>query len=262
MIWWGKILGGLFGLAVAGPIGLVIGALAGHLLDVRTQRHLQLRPHARAKAQDVFFKVTFLVMGHIAKADGQVSESEIKLAKQIMTRMGLDKAGRQNAMSYFDEGKQPTFDLHDSLIELKNACYNQRHLLRVFIDIQMQAAYADGRLDPSERSIILEICRQLNFGRISFHQFNERIRAEQAYREHTDTKNPAIGLRDAYRILGISPSTNDEQLKKAYRRLMTKWHPDKLIAKGLPEEMLQFATKKTQEIQKAYEQICQVRGTK
>lgn len=262
MIWWGKILGSLFGLALAGPIGLVIGVLFGHLLDIRTQRHTQLRPKARAKAQDTFFRITFSVMGHIAQADGQVSKEEIDLAQQVMSRMGLDKAGKQNAMNYFKEGVNSAFDLHDSLIELKNACYNQRHLLRVFIDIQMQASYADGRLDPSERKIILEICKQLDFERISFHQFNERIRAEQAYRTHIDSKETAQSIRNAYRILGISPSSSDTQVKKAYRRLIAKWHPDKLVAKGLPEEMIQFATKKTQEIKNAYEQIQDVRGLK
>ena len=82
----------------------------------------------------------------------------------------------------------------------------------------------------------------------------------QQYQNYQGTRRQQVSLQDAYLLLGISASVSNAEVKRAYRKLMSQHHPDKLIAKGLPEEMLKLATEKTQNIKAAYESICAARG--
>ena len=130
--------------------------------------------------------------------------------------------------------------------------------------MQVKIAYADGNniSEPKRRSLDY-ICRQLGISGINFSQFDQRYRAEQNYQRYQQNyqrpTSPRAHLRDAYSVLGISASANDAEVKKAYRRLMSQHHPDKLMAKGLPPEMIKIATQKTQQIKKAYDQVCESR---
>ena len=137
-------------------------------------------------------------------------------------------------------------------------------LLRVFIEILIQAAYADGVLHPAEKKILLHICDYLGFTREEFNSLESLIRAGgysrasggagyQAPHSHRD-------LQQAYQILNVSPNASDDEVKKAYRRLMNQHHPDKLVARGLPEEMMKMAADKTHEIKTAYEMIKKARS--
>ncbi len=260
MFWLGKFLGAIFGYVVAGPIGLVFGLLLGHYFDISYKSHQQFyqAPKPHTHTQDIFFRATFTIMGYIAKSDGRVSENEIRVASRIMQNMMLTKQLRQQAINYFQQGKQANFVLDQILSSLYNSCFSQRNLLHLFLEIQLQAAYADGILTSKKQKILEHICYRLGLNSSDF--FFQHWSQGQESRQKTYQQPKKDHLQSAYRTLGVSSSINNNDLKKTYRKLMSQNHPDKLVSKGLPEEMIKLATQKTQDIKLAYECICKARG--
>ena len=256
----GKIIGALVGVMFLGPIGLAFGFIIGHLYDLGYFKAFAeiTRGAAHTHTQQLFFNNTFKVMGYIAKSDGHVSEKEIHIAQTIMSKMGLNEAQRQEAIRLFSLGKQPQFNITQSLFEIRHACRMQPPLLQLFLDIQLQMASADGYLSAAKKSALDYICGQL--GARGF-QFNSNENTEQHYHYQQKARpSPLFSIQEAYQVLGVTQQATPDEIKKAYRRLMSQNHPDKLIAKGLPPEMIQLATQKTQRIQKAYDEIRKLQG--
>lgn len=272
MSWMGKVIGGTFGFLVGGPIGAILGASVGHQFDQGVNgldRDVFLNKDSQQQIQMAFFNATFSVMGHLAKADGVVSTAEINLAKRIMDEMQLTPELRTKAINLFQQGKQADFPLDEMLQKFRQECRRRNYLIRMFLEIQMQAAFADGALGSIEESMLLRICTQLGISRFEYEaikmQFQAQQRFNQQSRSHTQDRVASShrkpNLNDAYAVLGLTASASDDAVKKAYRRLISQHHPDKLVAKGLPEQMMTLAKEKTQQIRKAYETIREARGT-
>jgi len=264
LIIWGKLIGAVLGFMMGGLFGAIIGALLGHQFDrglgnFSGDFSAGMGGVSPSEIQRVFFEATFSVMGHLAKADGRVSEEEIALARQIMARMGLSEAARHEAIALFSKGKASDFALESMLSRLHYATRRTRNLRQMFIEIQLHAAYADGELNPAEKKLLLVICDELGFSAADFARLDAMVRAEQ----HVGS-GPVeqVSLDDAYAILNVSPQASDSEVKRAYRKLTNQHHPDKLVAKGLPEEMMKLAEEKTREIRAAYERIREARGMK
>ncbi|MGD8689424.1 MAG: co-chaperone DjlA [Gammaproteobacteria bacterium] len=262
MNWWGKVIGGGLGWAVGGPIGAMLGAVIGHNFDRGTSRSGGWTEALGADAeqiQTVFFTTSFSVMGHIAKADGRVSEDEIRAARSVMAHMNLNQAQKEAAIRLFGEGKRPGFALDQVMDQFCQVIGRRRELIAMFIEIQIHAALADGRINPAERRILNHIARRIGVSEFELRQIENLIRARTG-RASTGAATRPDGLAEAYRVLGVSKSASDDEVKKAYRRLMSRHHPDKLVAKGLPEEMMEMAENKTVEIRAAYDAIKEARG--
>ena len=252
MSWWGKLIGGYVGFALGGPIGALIGAAFGHNFDKSTSPIQSIGQQNRSQA--AFFTATFSVMGHICKADGRVTPDEISAAKMIMSQMSLAPAQRDAAIALFNEGKKDDFPLDDVLAQLKSELGLSKNIKRVFVEIQCSAAYADGVLHPAEKKVLQRICHIIGFSEYELNSILAAISAEAHHqRSGRGGKSAKMQLKDAYAILNIKSAANDSEVKRAYRKLISQHHPDKLISKGLPEEMMKIATKKTQEIRAAYE---------
>lgn len=267
----GKILGALFGALIAGPFGLFIGILVGHYFDrglARQWSHYApfLGQHRRA-VQSGFFSATFLVMGHLAKSDGRISESEIEAANSVMTKMGLTPDQRRDAIRYFNEGKEAHFAMDPVLRQLHHNCRGNHQLLELFFNIQLQAAYADGQLTQNEQRILQHIITVLGLHPVNNHRFEEPYYSYQRSQQYDSQSSQQqtyqtrrSSLADAYAVLEIPVTASDHDVKRAYRRQMNKNHPDKLVSQGLPEAMIKVANEKTQAIKTAYEQIKAARG--
>ncbi len=268
MSWLGKVFGGTFGFMLGGPLGALMGAAIGHQFDrgmEGMEPFARIEPGRQERIQMAFFTATFSVMGHLAKADGRVTEAEIDMARQIMERMELPREMREAAIRLFNEGKSPHFPLDDTLAQFRHEVGRRSTLIRVFIEILLQAAFADGHLHPIEERLLLHICEQLGFSRFEFQALRAFMEAQLRFSQaryqqgrHYHRRRPAPrepSLTDAYAVLGLSRNASVAEVKKAYRRLMSQHHPDKLVAKGLPEEMVKIATEKTQKIREAYEII-------
>lgn len=256
MSWWGKIAGGGIGLLLGGPLGAMLGAVLGHQVDKAKSAKLGFDPSSRETAQAAFFTATFSVMGHIAKADGQVTTNEVQMAEQVFRHMKFRPEQREAAIDLFNRGKQSDFDLTEVLTQFKKECGRKITLIQMFIQVQLQAVYADGSKHPAEDKILNEICQILGYPVSMLTQLEAMLYAQQSEYSTNPNQPPSHSqIENAYSVLGVKPSASDAEIKKAYRRLMSQHHPDKLISKGLPEEMIQVATEKSQQIQKAYELI-------
>lgn len=246
------MLGGTLGYMFGGPLGALLGAALGRNFDrgIRLpDEQAAFRIGRQERVQAAFFTATFSIMGHVAKADGKVTSDEISSAESIMAHMQLDSRQRRAAIELFNEGKKAGFPLHDTLAQFKRECHGRRNLIQIFIEILITVATADGRLHPAEKKIIFQIGRELGFAHAEIeHLFSFSASGRQAGRR-------GIDLSAAYEILGVDRNASDAEVKSAYRRLMSQHHPDKLIAKGLPDEMVKIATEKTQKIKAAYDEI-------
>lgn len=251
------VIGGLIGLFSGGFIGLLFGGALGVAISNALKKSLgkALNP------QDAFFKATFAVMGKLAKADGRVSAEEIQYARDVMNRMGLNEERKQQAIELFNQGKESDYDIGDVMRPLSSLIRFRIPLKLMFVEIQLQAAMADGQASESELMIIREVCGLLQMSQAEMAALMARMQSQYSYQQHSYQSHQHSHvseqtlLREAYGVLGVSETVTDAELKKAYRRLMSQHHPDKLVAKGLPEEMMQLAKEKTQEIQGAYDRI-------
>lgn len=262
MSWWGKVLGGAFGYMLGGPLGAVLGASLGHSFD-RKRAEGEARyvegPGAHERTQLAFFTATFAVMGRVAKADGRVSPDEIEFAKAVMAHMQLNAEQRKLAIELFTQGKQPEFDLEGALAQFRRECHRRHSLMQMFLELQVQAAYADGVLDAAEKKLLLEIFAALGFSRSEFHHLEAMVRAARTWGAGAAAEREPP-LSDDYQVLDIPRSASDDEVKRAYRRMMNQHHPDKLVAKGMPEEMIKVANEKSQQIRRSYERIKTARG--
>ena len=250
MAWWGKMIGGTLGFMMGGPLGALIGTTLGHQVDAGNAG-LRSRPSDQERIQLSFFVATFSVMGHIAKADGQVSQKEIQMATRLMDQLRLDTHQRKAAIDLFDQGKLADFPLNEVLRQFRSECQRRTTVIRMFIEIQVQAAMADGRLDPQENLILLHVADVLGFDHSEVESLINLISGTSDQR----AGEAARSIEQSYKILGVSNEDSDDTIKKSYRRLMSQHHPDKLIAKGVPEEMIELATEKTREIRSAWEHV-------
>ena len=178
--------------------------------------------------------------------------------------MQLNEEQKKLAINLFTQGKQTDFDPEPVILQFKKTCSRRSNLLIMFMEIQLSTALADSELHHDEQRILLNIAELLGFKRREFEQLLARSTAEKFYSQfHKNHENPSSSkeiLAASYKLLGVNIDCTDSELKKAYRRLMSQHHPDKLVSKGLPEEMMKLATEKTQEIKAAYERIKQFRS--
>lgn len=257
MGWWTTLVGGTLGYMIGGPIGALIGASIGSSLGGSSRRARRGRadPHRRAdassaeRAQLAFFAATFSVMGHISKADGRVTADEIRLVNNVMDRFGLAGEQRRAARQLFNQGKSPQFSLNGVLNQLRRECLRGSNIRRVFVEIQFDAAWADGAIHPTEGRILRHVAQRLGLSDADFIEIERTTRAIQ------EDHPPSASLDDAYATLGVSPNASDDEVKRAYRRMMNRHHPDKLAAKGLPDEMMKAATERTQQIKAAWDTV-------
>jgi DnaJ like chaperone protein len=240
---------------VGGPLGALMGIAFGHSFDRGMGRMDGAEWGAdQERIQATFFTATFSVMGYLAKVDGQVTREEIKLAEAVMDRLGLSSEMRSSAKKLFNEGKSDDFPIDEVLDQFRRETHRRTTLIQMFLEIQLQAAYADGVMHPAEKEALVNICQHLGIPVSQLERLEEMLRAGFG-RAGYDAATAKTSLKDAYQLLGVDDGVSNTELKKAYRRLMSQHHPDKLVAKGLPEQMIQDATEKTQQIKAAYELI-------
>ena len=255
MSWWGKVVGGTFGFMMGGPLGAVLGAALGNYFDTGLDGIAMggsLGLGATERVQSVFFTTTFAVMGYIAKSDGRVTKDEIALASQVMQQMHLNQQQRIVAINLFNEGKKPGFPVHEVLAQFKKEIFRRRNLVQMFLEIVVATALADGRMDASEKNVLEEIARDLGYTKKQFNELLSRLAGQTQFSEKVSAEEKLVA---AYKLLGVTENESDAEIKRCYRKQMSQHHPDKLVSKGLPEEMIDIATQKTQDIKNAYELI-------
>jgi DnaJ like chaperone protein len=257
--WWGKLIGGVIGLMRGGLVGAIFGIFLGHMVD----RFLSGLGGA-SRTRDAFFGAMFSTLGHINKADGRVTKAEIEAAEQLMRRLQLTETERQRAINFFQQGKEGDFDLEATLREFARHSMLRHELRIMFVELLLEAALVDGALSAAENAILTRACVVLH---IPANVFSAMLRARQvgggsAYGHRQQAPSQGQTTQQSYATLGLKADASVQEVKRAYRKLVSQYHPDKLVSQGLPDEMMEMSKKRVREINAAYDKIKASKGIK
>ena len=249
-----KFIGVIAGFFLFGFIGAVLGYIVGVVVD----RAIALgaggiNPLTNALRQTVFLETLFILMGKLAKADGHISQDEIDHVEQFIQKLGMTTEHRTQAIAWFKKGADQAFEIEPTYRRFMSICGHTRDLKQVLLVYLIVIAMADGHFHQAEEALLTEIASHLGFDKAAFKQLMDMVLNQSRFGSHQT--NPAEALDDAYKALGVAKDSTDQEIKRAYRKLMSQYHPDKLIGQGVPEDMIAVATEQAKEIQLAYELI-------
>lgn len=230
---WGKIAGAGVGLAVGGPLGALLGAVAGHVVIDR----------ALEDSEVVFTIALIALSAKMAKADGEVTDSEVRAFEEIFK---VPPGEAKNVARVYKVAQQDVAGFEAYARQVARIYRDKPAILEDVLDALFHIAKADGHVHPQELDYLRTVADIFGFSEIEF----ARIRASHLGQEKGDP----------YLVLGITPDISDDDLKKAYRRLVRENHPDMLIARGVPPELVTIANEKLAAINVAYGRIAKARG--
>jgi DnaJ like chaperone protein len=239
---------GSMGFMIGGPIGAIAGAALGHhLVDKAGQSYGwgANRLEYAEQTQAAYFVSMFSVLGKMAKADGVVDPKEIAIVDQFINGLSVGEREKAFARQVFNEAKDSPYSLDDFARQFYQIGRGQPAVLLSYMDLLFQIAAADGRLHPAEEAALRQIKAIFH---ITDEQFNN---VKDVYFKD---------VNKFYKVLDVTPDSSEEEIKTNYKKLVKEFHPDTIVSKGLPEEFIQFATKRFREIQEAYETIRTEKG--
>jgi DnaJ like chaperone protein len=256
-----------FGLIIGHLPGAITGGIIGFIFD--NLRHTQ-RKHAIPEAGG-FVGPLFTLLGAVAKSDGRVSEAEIAVAERLMSRMNLDTELRKQAAASFNAGKQPEFDVTSTINELRNWVGLRRDHAFPVLDVVIETVLSEGNPAPEKMAILRQLAFALRISDMelmalmAMKGYAWNAGSQRAYSQgsngggYVPPQRSAQGP-DPYAVLGIDRSVDDRAVKRAYRKLISEHHPDRLG--DLPEDMRKRAESRASEINAAYDRIKEQRGFK
>jgi DnaJ like chaperone protein len=247
-----KLIGVVAGFYFFGFFGALLGLFLGSIIDrARAYGAGAMNPLQNALRQGVFLETMFISMGKLAKADGQVSQGEIEHVELLMEKLGMTPEHRVQAIALFKRGAEPAFTLDSTYARFMSVCGHTRHLKQVLLVYLIAMATADGGIHPAEEGVLADIAARLGFDQAAFRQLVDMVRNQAHFAAGQPSSEAA--LDDAYKALGVTKENTDQEIKRAYRKLISQYHPDKLIGQGLPEDMIALASEKAKEIQLAHD---------
>lgn len=260
MQYWGKVIGALAGLATGRPWMAIIGLILGHQFDRGfVARFTKFGPDLSSarleQLPESFISALFQTMGFMAKVDGRVTEEEIRAARALLHRLGLGPAQARRAINGFENGKQPGFQLVPTIRKLRSESARRADMRALFVRLLMEVALSKPALHQRERSAFWVICTELEIGRVELAQLEAMLRAQRGFRSSAAGQEDARRVHEAYEALGVDKSSTNDDIKKAYRRLMNKNHPDKIAADNPDEAAVAHAERRTREVRSAYEML-------
>lgn len=258
---WGKIFGSFAGFAMGGPIGAVFGAAAGHAYDKMHDSIFEpFAPHGDGAAgahgfgggagdatQQMAFSIAVIVLGaKVAKVDGAVNRREIDAFKEVFR---IPPGEQKNVARIFDAAKQEAEGFEPYARQLGHLLRHQRSTLEDLLSGLFHIARADGSIKSVELNFLRRTSDLFGLETSTF----ERIR--QTFMQQAAHTNP-------YAVLGLDRTASNDEVKRAYRRLIREHHPDAQIARGVDRRFVETANQKMATINAAYDQIGRERGMK
>jgi DnaJ like chaperone protein len=251
MLWPATLLGAVAGLAVASIPGALLGGLLGQALDRRLglSSWTDLRERLGRQAQPGADELLFMLLGRLAKCEGRVLPAHIQQARAEMQRLGLDADGQRLAIAAFNRGKTGS----DRLRGLLRA---QRGQAETLLRAGWRMAWVDGQISRNERELLLLWGKWLDVPQAR----QEEWQAAYGPRPKTPVSTASGNYQQALRLLGVAEGSDPAQIKRAYRRLLSRHHPDKLAGSGASAERVREATERTRELHQAYDLLRQRHG--
>jgi DnaJ like chaperone protein len=253
-----KLVCALLGFYFFGFFGSLIGYFLGGIVDrSRAYGIGGINPLSSGHRQKVFLETVFILQGKLAKADGHISKKEIAHVEQLFQKLGMSAEHKQNAINLFKQGSVQNFDIDPTLREFMAVCGNTHHLRQMLLVYLIVMALSDGSIVSSEERLLISIAHHLGYDEAAFRHMLDMVLNQSHFAGGQATS--ATALEDAYKALGVSKDNTDQEIKHAYRKLMSQYHPDKLMGQGLPEDMIAVATEQAKEVQVAYDLITKSR---
>jgi DnaJ like chaperone protein len=254
-----KLVCALLGFYFFGFFGALIGYFLGGIVDrSRAYGIGGINPLSSAHRQKVFLETVFILQGKLAKADGHISRQEIAHVEQLFQKLGMSAEHKQKAITLFKQGSGADFDIDPTLREFMAVCGSTHHLRQMLLVYLIVMALSDGNIVPSEERLLIIIAHHLGYDEAAFRHMLDMV-LNQSHFAGGQAASSATALEDAYKALGVSKDSTDQEIKHAYRKLMSQYHPDKLMGQGLPEDMIAVATEQAKEVQVAYDLITKSR---
>ena len=232
---WGSLIGGVVGFSFAGPIGALIGSMVGGRISSarRSGFHRSFAP-----PQQVFAIALIILTAKLAKVDGQVSKEELVAIKNKLKVPDheIDQVGK-----IFNKAKEDSLGYEPYAQQIAQIYKNNSAVLDEVINILFYVAEADGKVSDSEIAMIRNIAKIFDINQSQFEGIRES-------RKGSDKLNPYI-------VLGCSSNDDFATVRKKYLQLSKEHHPDILMNKGVPKEVIEESKKKMRAINSAFDQI-------
>lgn len=247
MSWMGALTGGAIGGMFGGPAGAVLGAVIGHLVTKETAAGAAVSDSDRKQA--VFVVSMFSCLAKFAKADGVVSPEEDEYIRRFIDTH-FAPTERDAVRRIFESARSNSVSYRYYVDRMAEAAAD-RSLLQQFLGVLCELAMADGNLDAAEKEMLRYA--ETRFGFTGY---------TEAFFGRSGAAASGGSLTAYYEVLGCTASATDQELKSAWRKKCADFHPDKIQAKGLPPEFIEFAKNEMQRINRAYDELRKARGFK
>ena len=237
---WGKLLAGTFGFALGGPIGALLGVIAGHSVDKIRKQNSNFEGKIQSP-QEVITVGIIILAAKLAKADGQVTSDEVSAFKE---KFKIPPDFQNDVGKIFNEAKKNSDDYHQYAQQLGMIFRGQPQVLEQIINLLFFIAEADGEISNPEIIFIEGCSNYFGLNKIQFESIQTMWLDKQI--------NP-------YKILGIKKEASNEEIRKKWIQLSKELHPDQLRAQGVPQELIIKSENRLSEINQAYDKIKSLR---
>tara|TARA_Y100001970_G_scaffold280699_1_gene390091 strand:+ start:5549 stop:6286 length:738 start_codon:yes stop_codon:yes gene_type:complete len=242
---WGRLLGGAAGFALGGPIGAILGVMAGSAFDKSKKQNFNYSKISNNQKQQIFTISFIILSAKIAKSDGQVTEDEIFAFKE---KFNVPKSDLNKVGKIFNEAKKDTYGYKQIADQVGQLFNDNKILLEEMLNNLFFIAASDGKISRNEIEFLRSISESFRFDENTF---------QRIFQMNLNNNNS-----DPYKILGVSRNSSDKEIRNKWIQLNKEHHPDNLIAKGMPKEFIEQSNRELASINLAYEKIKEIRETK
>jgi len=239
---WGKIIGGTAGFAMGGPIGAILGVMAGNLYDKSKKNKFNFNQISNQQKQNIFALSIIILSAKIAKSDGVVTKDEIQAFRE---KFKIPKEELSQVSKIFNEAKKNTYGFKKIADQVGNLFSDNKLLLEELLNNLFYIAEADGTVSVNEIDFLKSVAKSFNLSESDFQRiFHSRLKIKES---------------DPFKVLGVDREDSNEIIRKKWIKLSKEHHPDFLIAKGMPQEFIDQSNKELSSINQAYDKIKKIR---
>ena len=239
---WGSLIGGMIGFSFGGPFGMLLGSLIGGKISRARSRSSGFGSFAQP--QQIFALSLIVLSAKLSKADGQVSKEELIAVRD---KLKIPDNEIEQVGKIFNKAKEESIGYEPYAQQISQIYKSNPNVLEEVINILFYIAEADGNISQSEMNMIQHIAEIFGLNNTQFNSIKES-------RKSSDKLNPYI-------VLGCNPDDNLQNIRKKYLKLSKEHHPDLLISKGVPEEVIEESKKKMRSINSAWDQIQKLKAS-